>query len=285
MRAGVWLSHGCRSLWSFWSCTSFSKGQGDQPAASMSSSHPNPRGRQLYTALMQNRDLVDDYLSRVLAVCYQDKKMLCNPAISRSPSTSLLLRVVRGPSGLSKIPLTFRVFYKIGSYYLKSFVHFLLYLCHLIAFRRSKLRAKSINRNEDVTIINVFTMIDKILTCNQFDDAFFKPLFPLLQKNRTQCVVLCLLFGDKPWNMKRRVQTYNILSQEPHNFITEFELIRSVDWIALIVFLLSYPFAVLGHLHKTYGKLDTYLKEELVEIKDLIKEKGYDPDHRQKRLG
>ena len=231
------------------------------------------KGVDLQESALKESVKLDSYLSKVVACAYRDRFLICSPAISRNPtSSSLLYKAASGrkPAGTDKIGRKTCV--KLIQYYLKSFVNFLFLLLHFGAFEYSRLRLnrRRIDRNEDLIVVSTFTMIDKIYPAGRFDDPYFGSLYEILKKRGKQFVVLCLVFGDKPWNLRRRVRTYNILAKDDRNFVTEFELMGLREWFDLLRFIFFYPFAAISLAGKKFGEYDHLLREEVVETLDRV---------------
>ena len=158
--------------------------------------------------------------------------LICNPVLSRNPFTSQLLLKAANQLLHDETEYKKRIFINLIRYFLKSFAHFLFFFIHFFTFKISKLRLNkhSIDLTETLIVINTFVMIDKIYSQGRFNDLDFDPLHEIMEKRHRQNVTLCFLFGDKPWNLKRRIQTYNILANDRRNFVTEFELMGCKEW-------------------------------------------------------
>ena len=237
------------------------------------------KGEELYNALLAKSGRLDAYLARVISYAYQDPMLICNPVLSRVPdASSLLFRIVqKGADRPSARPPLVKLALKIARFYLKNSLYFLAMLIHGIVFRASRLRCERdrINRQDDLILLSTFTMIDKILPAGCFVDDYFGRLYDILTKTDRQFVVLCVLFGDRPLNLKRRLETYNILAADGRNYITEFELLGSREWFALLRFIMVYPFAALRLLRKDFGEFDHEFRQELVESLDLVQCQNY----------
>jgi hypothetical protein len=221
---------------------------------------------------------LDEYLTKVIDYAYKNKFLICNPAISRNPvSSSLLYKVVTHQKPAKAVGRPGKILIKLVQYSLKSFVYFLFFLLHRIAFKQSRLRFDNmiIDRNKDLIVISTFIMIDKIYPKGRFDDPYFGSLYEIMKKRNRQSVILCFLFGDKPWNLTRRIETYNILAKDDRKFITEFELMGLREWFDLIKFIVFYPIAALKLTCKEFGNYDELLREEVIETLDKVQFMNY----------
>lgn len=157
-------------------------------------------------------------------------------------------------------------------YYFKSFYHFLFFIAHFIAFRQSRLRLnrRKVDKNKDLILIDTFTMIDKIYPMGQFEDVYFGALYDIMKKRDKQYVILCILFGDRMRNLRRRIQTYNILSKDGRNFITEFELMGLSEWLELLKFIVICPLSTLRLTYQSYGEFDDLFRQEIIDTLDHV---------------
>ena len=189
--------------------------------------------------------------------------LICNPVLSRNPFSSTLLFRVGNPLLFNETEYKKRIITNLIKYYCKSFAWFLFYIIHSMTFRISKLRfsKQSTNIMKNLVVINTFMMIDKIYPKGRFDDPDFGALCEIMDTRRKQYVILCFLFGDNPWNLRRRIQTYNILSKDRRNFVTEFELMGCKEWFELLRFIVVYPFLTLELIRKAFGVFDNLLRQ------------------------
>lgn len=236
------------------------------------------KGKELLKSILKELPNLDSYLSKVISYAYRENILICNPVVSRNPfSSSLLFRVGSQPKG-DKIENGWkRVFVKLTVYYFKNPAYLFFFCTHFIAFRISRLRfnKKMVDKSKDIILINTFTMIDKIYPKGKFDDPYFGSLYKIMDERNRQYVILCFLFGDRPWNLERRVQTYNILADDARNFVTEFELMGLREWFDLFKFILFYPFETLKLTPQKFGKFGQVLRDELINTLDSIQFPNY----------
>jgi hypothetical protein len=216
-------------------------------------------------------DKLDRYLTRVMESSYDNLVLICNPVVARNPfAGSLLLRIAKQQPEEDKKTLLTTVAVKLAKYYIKILFHFFMYCVNYVSFKISKLRAQRnrIDRKRDLIVVSTFTMIDRILHKQRFDEVNFGSLYSIMEKEGQQFVILCMLFGSKHWNMRSLIKTYNILANDPRNFITEFELLQWRDWVSLFLLCLSYPLAVLKMARGEYGEYDIPFRQEVIHTLD-----------------
>jgi len=155
-------------------------------------------------------------------------------------------------------------------YFARSLVHLLFLLLCYLTFSLSKLRQcrRKINRNEDLIVIDTYTVVDKICQHGKLEDAYFGALYDILAGRGGQSAVLCFLEAYNPWNLRRRFAAYNLIADDGRDFLTEFDLLQARQWPELIRFVFQYPFAVLGLAKKTFGRFDQLFRRELVDALD-----------------
>jgi len=236
------------------------------------------KAKALLDSTSKELSRLDDYLSRVITYSYDNTMLLCNPITSRNPfSSSLIAKVVRRlPSGEGGNTKT-KVFFNLLRYYFKSFAFFVFFVLHFFTFKISRLRfnKEDVDKSRSLIVVSTFTMIDKIYPKGQFEDSFFGALYEVMERRENQYVILCFLFGDKPWNLKRRVQTYNFLAKDGRSFVTEFDLMNMREWIELVKFIVVYPLATLRLLRRNFGEFDDLFRQEIVNTLDTTQFPNY----------
>jgi hypothetical protein len=216
---------------------------------------------------------LDAYLSDVISFAYKNPILISNPALSRNPyASSLLLHVSERLHHGKFIIKKWNILSRLLKYYVKSFVYLFFYFLYYLTFKFSKLTfdKKKIDKGESLFVIDTFMMIDRIIPRRRFEDSFFGSLYEILEKRNKQSVILCILFGGRPWNLKSRLQTYNILASDKRNFITEFDLMTLSQWVAVIRFIVVYPLVSLRIIQRSFGEFDEFLREEIINTLDSV---------------
>lgn len=237
------------------------------------------KGKELYDSVLEELPKLDSYISNVISNSYKNKILITNPVTSRNPfASSLLLKVGSHSKSIVTKNRIKKIFIKLIKYYIKNIVYFFFYLTHFFTFKISRLKfnQSSIDKNKELVVIDTFTMIDRIYPKGKFDDTYFGSLlYEIIKKGNRQYVILCLLFGDKPWNLRRRIQTYNILADDGRNFVTEFELMGLYEWIGLFKFILVFPFVNLALAKKKIGEYDHVFRDEIINTLDSVQFHDY----------
>jgi hypothetical protein len=179
----------------------------------------------------------------------------------------MLLRATKNPQGARPAPSRGAILWALLCYGLRSAVHLaFLGLCAL-TFALSKLahRRHDIDANEDLIVIDTYTLVDKIVSRGKFHDPYFGELYDILNRRNKPFAVLCLLESYSPRNLRRRIAAYNILAADRRTFLTEFDLLGLRDWLDVLRFTLHYPLAVLRLARKSFGDFDRVFRNEVIE--------------------
>ena len=225
----------------------------------------------LHNSTMQTAVELDEYLSGVIASAYRDTSLICSPPVSRNPFLSpFLLHAVEESRDQAPGVGRWAIARKLVLYFVRSFACLLfLGLCYLtFALSKLRYRRRKADKDEDLIVVDTYTVVDRIYQHGKFEDAFFGSLHDILAGRGRQSAVLCFLEAYNPRNLWRRLATYNILARDGRNFLTEFELLSMRQWLALLRFVLVYPFATLRLARKSFGRFDQLFRRELIDALD-----------------
>ena len=229
------------------------------------------KGKELHDSTLQTAVELDEYLSKVIASAYRDTALICNPVLSRNPfSSPFLLHAAQQSQDPVSVAGRWTIARKLVAYFCRSFACLLFLLLCYLTFVLSKLRfrRRKVNKDEDLVIVDTYAIVDKIYQCGRFEDALLGSLYDILAMRNKQSAVLCLFEAYNPRNLRQRLATYNILAGDGRNFLTEFELLSMRQWLALIRFVLIYPFATMRLARMTFGRFDQIFRGELIAALD-----------------
>ena len=194
---------------------------------------PQGKARELFEAF-----------SRLNNFAYADTRLLANHVLSKAPHCNdILERFLRGEaprrfSCLEKIKLVIMCWaVNLGAW------------CLLVAERFAQARAglrvlpKVMAKRESLTIVDIFTLVHRINMEGKFRDYYLPGLYEALEERGHNCVILARMYGSRDPRVLR--QTFEILREHPQPVLTEHELMSFTDWLRLLWFALSFPFAVL----------------------------------------
>ncbi|MCK5686515.1 hypothetical protein KAJ27_20435, partial [bacterium] len=163
---------------------------------------------------------------------------------------------------------------KLFRYYFRSLIYYIFFIIHFFCYKISNLRymKDSVDPEKELILINTYTMIDKIYPAKKFKDNYFLNVYDSLEKRKKQYVILAILFGDRIFNLRKWIATYNILAKDRRNFITEFEILSFMDYLQIFHFILVYPLKTLKLLNIKYDdKYDDLFKMDIVNTLDQIR--------------
>lgn len=228
-------------------------------------------GKEIDNNLRELIELFNRYVAGITSKAYDHPYHIANPVLSRNIFSSSFFQRFGKYNFCGIEPETdlnaLRILKNIFKYYLANFFGLFLLVLHLLCFRSSVLRYERRHKNNDepLIVVDTFVMIDRIHPAKEFSDNYFIGLYETLDDKNIQYVVLCILFGDKWYNFKRRWETYNILAKDSRNFVTEFELLRLIDFYYILRFILFYPYLTLRLLRvKQDARFDSLFKDEII---------------------
>lgn len=211
-------------------------------------------------------------ISLVNKEAYKDVFLLSNHVLSRSPFDNNFLNRYLNRENVKGYPL-YRLSFRLLSYYLKSFFHFMMYLLKFVEYYLSSFKFSPSVKNKDIIIIDTIFNIEKIEREGRFRDLFFCGLKETLEKREKHYAYLPFFYSTsyhkKPFELYRILK---ILKKEKVPVITEYQLLKFHDTLKILQFIITYPL----HIFKLISmlKADTYeirlLRYELLDTLDQV---------------
>ncbi|MFZ2302796.1 MAG: hypothetical protein WAW10_13120 [Gallionella sp.] len=226
-----------------------------------------------YGRLRDDLRQVDNYIQQITADAYRNVYLISNPVLSRNPFVSSLLH-----NFLFRIPErdinAFGVFCKLLQYYLKSILylinHAITWIVVQIFFRPDFRRAT------DPVIIDNFLLVEPTLASHSYEEKYFPGLHEVLSRRGKDVYIFPCLYGRVAlWN--KGIGLFSIIRSAPVNIITEYDLLKAVDYFALARFICFYPFAVI-RLSRQMDRSDylgQLLSSELMKTLDRMTVHSY----------
>jgi len=202
-------------------------------------------------------------LSEASARAYEDLFLLSNQVLSKNPLTNNFLRnfVFRREVCAYRISA---ITIRIVEYYLRSFLHFAIYMLNVIIFRIKAPRDTLPGNLDHLIILNIFMVIDRIKKTNRFEDIYLPGLEIVLRKMNRQFIYVPVF--DRYGMRANHGSVLSILKNQEIPILYEYQLLRTVDLLYVFYFIVFYPLHVLryaGSLPK--DKYETNLvKHELI---------------------
>jgi len=218
---------------------------------------------------------------------YTNSYHISNPVLSRNIGTSRFFEYFCSYRFDKTMPKQLSIFSKIKKlsvYYIKSIIQFILILCNLIVYKTSYKKRKKDLRKDKIVLIDTFTMIDRIYP-NGYKDNYYGDLINILKDKKNNFAILAILFGDKPYNLRRRYETYKLLNKEQEYFLSEFEFLKFADYIQLFIFMMKYPLYHLSTKESKNSDIEIIYNICIDETLDLVQINNYIRYLYGKRLG
>lgn len=194
---------------------------------------PQGKARELFEAF-----------SRVNSFAYADTRLLANHVLSKTPHChDLLERFARGeaPEGFS----FWRILRQVLICWAANLAVYALLLAERFVQWRAGLQAlpKIKSLAAPLTVVDIFTLVNRINSEGKFKDYYLPGLYEALEERGHNYFILARLYGGRDPRVLRK--TFEIMREYECPILTEGELMQFDDWLRLLWFALSFPFAVL----------------------------------------
>ena len=194
--------------------------------------YPQGKSKELFEAI-----------SRVNKEAYASTIHLANHVLSKTPCCGLLERYELGaaPPHFTRMQMAGRVFRTWG-------VH--LAVIGLMILARFAQASAGLNNSRElgkkgrkVTVVDIFILARKVLDEKRFKDNYLPGLPEALAKKGHSTVILARFYGTR--NPRCLKKLFSILKGHNIPVITEYELFRFCDWLALLKFGFLFPLQTL----------------------------------------
>ena len=221
-----------------------------------------------------------------------DIRTLMNPILDRDPMVSkfierMVAEIMNYDSKYSFLN-TQSYIKNIFKYYLLSIFHYILMLMHYVMYKISRLDYYNCfkNINEVIHIVDPMLLIKKNVNNDGFKELYFDGLYETLYKKRKNYYILTVLTNEKPWRITEYYSSYNILADIKYNYVTEFALLKIIDYMKIFIFIITYPFLIIQinkiNIHKRY---DEIFKDEFKRNMSSVSFRNYTMYLVGKRIG
>lgn len=205
-----------------------------------------------------------DFLSLINQSAYKNIYLLSNEVLSKNPFASSFLDKFLKEESPNRLNI-FAIFYRLLTYYAKSFVCFLIYLSFFAVFYLSKLRYAVRPASKELLLIDTYFLMNKIEKAGVYDDLYFIGLKDVLEKLGKNYAYLPVFYATR--NPVRLFKAFRILKKNKMPTLTEYQLLSLSDLFRILYFILRYPIDLL--VFSWNIKEDTYrgklLKTELID--------------------
>lgn len=211
---------------------------------------------QLY---QQNKEKFHEYIDNIKKNSSWDIYTIISATLIKNPYTSEF--PLRFFSDDIQKQNKFLLFLKSSvKFYAKSFY---LLSSYFIAFLIYKIYYKKTRKNELKIIIDTFGLVDKTNQNGQFSENYLTGIYEIFEEYNTQYAILLrpYLVGKNPFKL---IPFFKIINQDKRDFIFEYELFESFDFVRFFILILFYPFKTLRLLQKEDEKIDEIFNQSLL---------------------
>ena len=235
------------------------------------STKPDLRNR--YKHLHDDLQQINTYVQGVTADAYRNVYLISNPVLSRNPFSSSLLhnflfRIPARSISVSGVAWRLVLFYLRSSLYLIN--HLITWMVVRIFFRPNFRRAAN------PVLIDNFLLVESVLASQSYEEKYFPGLREVLLQRKKDVYIFPSFYGRVSlWH--KGAQLFRVIRSSSVNIITEFDLLKAVDFLKLTRFICCYPFDVI-RLSQQIDKsryLGKLLSSELLGTLDSVTVHGY----------
>lgn len=197
--------------------------------------------KDCYARQRDDLQQIDTFIQNVTKKAYHNVYLISNPVLSRNPFASSLLHnfLLRNPARAIN---TFEVSWKLFQFYLKNSLylinHALTWAAVQIFFRLT------LDRTVNPVIIDNFLLVEPTLTTRCYDEKYFPGLQEVLLKLGRNVYIFPCFYGGVSL-LSNGVSLLKIIRNSPAHIITEYDLLKTADFLSLIKFICFYPLAVI----------------------------------------
>lgn len=153
------------------------------------------------------------------------------------------------------------LFVIIVKFYIKNIYYLLNYF---IAFVLFKIFFKKHRQNNLETIIDVFGLVDKTIQNRKFSENYLAGIYEIFGKYNTIYSILLRPYGvDK--NPFKLIKFFKIINKDKKDFVFEYEFLKFIDFLTLLVMIIKYPFQVFNLKQKGKSEIDRIFNISLIE--------------------
>ena len=197
-----------------------------------------------------------NHFSKISREAYKDPFLISNIIFSKQESSGGFLDsylkqkkpVIVTPIFASK---------KLSLYLIKNILGLLLTIITAIFHRLSGQKWLVENKTE-IIILDTFFVISNILNKKEIEDKYFPGLSEHLIKRKKTYAIIPRLFGSKNPFVLFRV--FRILKKQKSPAITHYQILRFVDYLKALQFIIFYPFSIF----RIMKKLGTNVEDRLI---------------------
>ena len=213
--------------------------------------------QKMYTYLDENINRYDDIFNVI------NTTLMLNPNVSNFPE-EFLFKKYRKESGIKLSIFNISKFYVFNICRIISYIQTLLY--YRILYSKP-----SVNISKSAVKLDVFFLVDKIISDGTFKENYFSSLYKVLEKKGINFVFIPRLFGLSlnPYKAHRQLKSFfDVINNSNYDFLFEYGFFKFTDFVSLTWMIICYPF-------KTFRlRVKEYNLEDRIFNKNLLKDIG-----------
>lgn len=187
-----------------------------------------------------------EHLSQMSREAYKDPFLISNIILGKQDPRERLIKSYLSKEVPPNITFLF-ITKKILLYFCKNILCLILSILTAILHRLSRQRFPIEDQN-DIIILDVYFVIDQILKKDRFKDTYFPGLAEYLTKIKKPHVYTPKWFGSR-WPLDF-LRVFKILRKGNAPVLTQFQILRGMDYLKALRFIFFYPFSVFRFLKK-----------------------------------
>lgn len=207
-----------------------------------------------------NKERFHEYVNTVKRLASWDLYTIINPTLIKNPYMSdFPLNFFKGEFKSTNKVLLFVV----GTikFYAK---HFYLYASYVLSTILYKIFYRRTRKNEINTVVDVFSLVDKINVNGNFQENYLSKLCGVFESYSKGYTLLLRPYGANK-NPFKLIKFFKILNNDKRDFILEYELLSILDFIKILWMVLAYPFKTLKLLQKEDEDIDKIFNQSLMK--------------------
>ena len=216
----------------------------------------NPK--ELEESYQNKKDIFHEYINKIKKNMRVDIYSIINTTLISNPYTSQFPKLFFSEKlNINKLLLLFiKSSFK---FYIKQLYSFLSYLISFILYK--VYYKKRININN--MLINITLLTDDVISKKQYNENYFKSLYPILTKHDIKYTFVPRLYNIQK-NPFKLIKLFKLINDDKRNFLLEYEFLTIADFLKLFIMILKYPFKTLRLIQKEHNITDEIFNQCLI---------------------
>ena len=180
--------------------------------------------------------------SEINQMAYKNIFLLSNIVLSKDPVCSNILELYLKNENIKQKNIL-QIILKIGIFYFLNVTWLFIHSLKWVTFKISNLRYELPKNAKELILIDNYFQINKILDNQIYQDTYFPGLENIFKKRKKQYVYIPFFIGSL--SPIRFYKMLNILKKAEVPLLAEYQLLKYLDLLDMVCFIIIYPFHVL----------------------------------------